>query len=77
MNGKNVLVIGAAGALGTLICDEVQKYAPELTLFLGDYRPERGRALALRFGPFRQLPDRHIPATSERAPFARALCGAS
>lgn len=57
MNGKNVLVIGAAGALGTLICDEVQKYAPELTLFLGDYRPERGRALAASRGVDYRLTD--------------------
>lgn len=44
---KSILVIGAAGELGTLICNEIKTQYKELwNLHVGDYKLERGQKLA-------------------------------
>lgn len=47
MKEKAVLLIGAAGALGNLICKEItEKYQHVWYLYIGDYKSERGEHLA-------------------------------
>ncbi len=50
MKEKAVLVIGAAGTLGNLICKEIiEKYQPTWHLHIGDYKSERGQQLAKQY----------------------------
>lgn len=47
---KNVLVIGSSGALGKLICSELnQHYRLKVNLYVGDYLEERGKQTAQEF----------------------------
>ncbi|PKM58460.1 MAG: hypothetical protein CVU98_00795 [Firmicutes bacterium HGW-Firmicutes-3] len=47
-----ILVIGASGVLGKLICRETLRvFNNNVNLLVGDYRRDRGRALALMLGP--------------------------
>lgn len=51
MSKKSILVIGAAGELGTLICKEISTYYKEFwNLHVGDYQLERGHKLAAQYG---------------------------
>jgi saccharopine dehydrogenase-like NADP-dependent oxidoreductase len=48
---KAILVIGAAGELGRLISKEIiDNYRLEWSLYIGDYKSERGKQLATEYG---------------------------
>lgn len=58
MEKKAILVIGAAGELGKLICNEIKEnYGIEWNLFIGDYKSDRGKQLADQYGAFFSLID--------------------
>lgn len=51
MEKKSILVIGAAGELGNLICKEIKEnYRVEWNLYIGDYKSNRGKQLAEKYG---------------------------
>jgi len=50
METKRIFVVGGAGGVGRLICDEVIRQMGKSSLIVGDYKSERGQALADRLG---------------------------
>lgn len=49
MNTNKILIVGASGTLGQLVCAQVRRLLPNAKLFVGDYQPERGAATAAQF----------------------------
>jgi saccharopine dehydrogenase-like NADP-dependent oxidoreductase len=74
-NAPTILVVGASGTLGKLICREVLRiFGQTVTLLVGDYNSERGTALATSLGE--QAEFRYINAV-ESDSIIKALQGAS
>ncbi|WP_404458610.1 SDR family NAD(P)-dependent oxidoreductase [Oceanobacillus kapialis] len=47
---KTIMVVGASGVLGNLICEELLRiYENQIKLIVTDYKPERGKKLAASF----------------------------
>ncbi|UOE94860.1 hypothetical protein [Alkalihalobacillus sp. LMS39] len=46
----NILVVGAAGILGQMICNEVIQMVPTSRLLIGDYKKSRGEKIASTYG---------------------------
>jgi predicted dinucleotide-binding enzyme len=68
MGTKNILVIGAAGALGSTICKELLRLEPgRVKVFLGDYKPDRGKELAANLGVEFRLTNVREPDTISQA----------
>ena len=50
MNKKKILVIGASGVLGDIICAELlNTFSDDIELFIGDYSPQRGQETAEKY----------------------------
>lgn len=71
---KKVLVIGATGSVGRLICREVIRLIGADTLIVGDYKHERGASFAVQLGAEVSVRTTDI---RDRDGIRKALCGVS